>query len=437
MSGKTEAKEWSAAALEALAPEARQDLYAEAIRSGADARVLQELDLSALLLAMASEGLHAPPGSTPAQLRALLLHHRCKQTGLAWVRGILDVTPDGFGFLRSPTSDFAPSADDVYVTGNQLHHLGLRTGLSIEGPARPPRATEQFASLLRIESVAGRPFADHRTRIPFELRTPVLPTTPLRLAPAENDVQLRTIAALSPWAHGQRVLLEFDDDRIDRLDLLRRIALAVLAGDDQVVVRACLLDAAPEERATLANALPRGSVAAATFDEPPSRQIDVAELSLAAAVREAEASSRVVFLFDSLSALARAGRLDRPRSGRLVTADVQSHALVRKKRVFAAARNLEGGGSLTLIATLREGGHRTLDDDTAALFAQKANALCTFAAGAMDDLPDPKRTRTRGLDLVVADADRRRGEALRAALLAAAPHDRRELARAALATAPR
>jgi transcription termination factor Rho len=433
MSPKPQKPEFSAAVLETLPPEDRTELYEAVIRTGADTRLLQDLDLAGLTAALAGDGLEAPPGSPPALMRALLLHHRARQFGIGWVRGILDVTPDGFGFLRSSVADFAPSADDVYVTGNQLHHLGLRTGLLIEGPARPPRATEQFAALLRVETVAGRPFAEHRTRVPFELRTPVLPTTPLMLEPTVDDLPLRTMRALSPWGHGQRVLLDFGDERIDRLDLLRRVATAALRADPSICVRACLLDAAPEERTVFAAALPRGCVVAATFDEPPSRQIDVAELALAAAQREAEAGARVLFVFDSLSSLARAGQLDRPRSGRLATADMHCQALVRSKRLFAAARNLEGGGALTLLATLRSPNERVVDDETVRLFAQKANALVAFAAGDTDDLPDPARTRTRHEDLLTDGDERRAIERLRSQLRTAQPSERVAIAQRAIA----
>lgn len=413
--------EVSAAALEALGVGERQQRYATARAAGADTAALARLRLDELEAAAATAGIAAAAVADAGALRAALLHHRARAHGFFWASGVLELGADGFGFLRSAAADFRAGAEDVYVSGNQILHLGLRSGHFVEGPARCPRADEHLAALLRVEAVGGRPVGDHLRRAPFEARAAVMPHTELALELAAAPLAVRAIARLAPVARGARVLVAFDDPGVQRTRLLGAVAAAAAAADPDLVVHACLLDAAPEDRAAFAPWLGDGAVVA-DFDAPPTRQVDLAELCLARAQRVAEAGKHVLLVLDSLSALARVGREALPRGDHRAH-DGAHPAVQRVKRAFALARQLEGSGSLTLLASVRAPGERDLGDDLAALLLRKAGTAIVFA----DDgsaLPDPLATATHPHDLVLGADAALSLAALRARLAAVAPADR-------------
>ena len=413
----------SAAQLDAMSEPDRRELYERARAFGADTTQLQAAAAEDLRAAAEREGIALPPLCDPERLRAALLFARSRKLGIGMCRGVLEISPDGFGFLRSFATSFAPCADDVYVSGGQLSHLGLRNGSLVEGPMRPPRATEQFAALVRVESVNGRSQAERRELVPFESQAPVLPTEALRLQPDADDLALRAIARLAPVAHGHRVLVSAQEGNA-RSSLLARIAAAVRRADERTDVTLCLLDAEPSAVRELRAVADGCNVVAATFDEPPARQIQVAELALAAAERQAEAGARCVIVLDSLTALARAGQRERPRPGKLGPADIATHALVRCKRVFAAARQLDRGGSLSLVAAMDPASQFPIEHEAAATFANKGNATFVFESLDEGSLPCPTRTATRNEDLPHDRGARERLAAFRAQFQAASQQQR-------------
>ena len=413
----------TAAQLDAMSEPERRELYERARALGADTTQLQAASTEDLRAAAEREGIALPPLCDPERLRATLLFARSRKLGIGMCRGVLEVSPDGYGFLRSFATSFAACADDVYVSGGQLSHLGLRNGSLIEGPLRPPRATEQFAALVRVESVNGRSQDERRELVPFESQAPVLPTQILRLQPDADDLVLRAIARLAPVAYGHRVLLSAHEGNA-RSSLLARIAAAVRRADERTDVTLCLLDAEPSTVHELRAVADGCNVVAATFDEPPARLIQVAELAIAAAERQAEAGMRCVVVLDSLTALARAGQRERPRPGKLGPADVATHALIRCKRVFAAARQLDGGGSLTLVAAMNPDSEFPIEREAAATFANKGNAMVGFDSLDEGSLPCPARTATRSADLPLDRAGRERLAEFRAQFQAASHQQR-------------
>jgi transcription termination factor Rho len=251
----------------------------------------------------------------------------------------------------------------------------------------------------------------------------VLPTEALRLQPDADDLALRAIARLAPVAHGHRVLVSAQEGNA-RSSLLARIAAAVRRADERTDVTLCLLDAEPSAVRELRAVADGCNVVAATFDEPPARQIQVAELALAAAERQAEAGARCVIVLDSLTALARAGQRERPRPGKLGPADIATHALVRCKRVFAAARQLDRGGSLSLVAAMDPASQFPIEREAAATFANKGNATFVFESLDEGSLPCPTRTATRNEDLPPDRGARERLAAFRAQFQAASQQQR-------------
>ena len=426
MSGSRESNEWSSQRLDALPEPDRHSLYARARELGACAATLQRQSWAELRHAAALESLHTLPNASADQLRAALLFARARRVGIGLASGILDVSPDGFGFLRSQCANFAAGADDVYVSGGQLAHLGLRHGSFVEGPLRPPREGEQFASLLRVEHVDGLRLRDRQSRIPFEQQAPVLPTQPLLLAPAVDDLALRMIARLSPWAHGHRVLV-WAPEQTARALLLARMGTAMRGADSAIAITLCLLDAEPLAVDRARSILRTDDVLAATYDEAPSRQLQTAELALAAAERRAECGARSVLLIDSMDALARAGQREKPRPGRLGPHDIATHALQRQKRMFAAARQLDGGGSLTTVFTMSPRGDLPIEREAASMFRNKGNAAVAFDTLADGELPCPRQTRTRSEDLLLHRTEREEQDRMRTRIAAAEDGERRRV----------
>ena len=418
----------TAAQLEAMSNADRLALYERARACGADTTQLQAMSADELLAAAEREGVTLPPICDPERLRAALLFARSRKVGIGMCRGVLEVSPDGFGFLRSFAASFAPHADDIYVSGGQLSHLGLRNGSLVEGPMRAPREGEQFAALVRVETANGRTQAQRRALVPFESQHPVLPTELLRLEPGADDLALAAITQLAPIAHGHRVLVTAKEGNA-RASLLARLAAAARRASDRADVTECRLAAEPGAEREIRSIADGCNVVAAMFDEPPSRQIQVAELALAAAERQAESGARGIVVLDSLTALARAGQREKPRSGKLGPPDVATHALVRCKRVFAAARQLDRGGSLTLVAAMDPEGQFPIEREAAAMFANKGNATVVFESLDEESLPCAMRTATRNEDLPLDRDARQQLAAFRAQFAAACAQQRAAMLR--------
>ncbi|MEO0019035.1 MAG: transcription termination factor Rho [candidate division WOR-3 bacterium] len=266
------------------------------------------------------------------------------------VDGVLEILEEGFGFLRSPEYSYLPSSDDIYVSPSQIKRFGLRTGDTITGVARPPKNSERYFALLKIETVNGSPLTGERPRIPFDALTPLYPQERIHLeVPERNDLSMRVVDLFTPIGKGQRGLI-VSPPRAGKTVLLQKIANSITINHPEIKLIILLIDERPEEVTDMERSV-KAEVISSTFDEVPERHVQVADMVLEKAKRLVESKQDVVILLDSITRLARAHNLVVPHSGRTLSGGLDSNALQKPKKFFGSARNIEEGGSLTVIAT--------------------------------------------------------------------------------------
>ncbi len=266
--------------------------------------------------------------------------------------GVLEVLQDGFGFLRSPEENYLPGPDDIYISPSQVKRFGLRTGDTIEGEIRAPKDSERYFALLKVGSINGEAPEKIRHRINFDNLTPLYPDRKIKLElddPTKNDKVQRVMELTAPIGFGQRALI-VAPPRTGKTVMLQNIATSIAANHPDAYLIVLLIDERPEEVTDMARSV-RGEVVSSTFDEPASRHVQVAEMVMEKAKRLTEQKRDVIILLDSITRLARAYNTVVPSSGKVLTGGVDANALQRPKRFFGAARNIEQGGSLTIIAT--------------------------------------------------------------------------------------
>jgi len=266
--------------------------------------------------------------------------------------GVLEILQDGFGFLRSPESNYLAGPADIYVSPSQVRRFGLRTGDTVEGQIRAPKDGEQYFALLKVNTINFDSPENSRHRINFDNLTPLYPDQKINLEitdPTKKDLTTRVIDLISPLGKGQRALI-VAPPRTGKTMMLQNIAHAVAANHPEIYLIVLLIDERPEEVTDMDRSV-KGEVVSSTFDEPASRHVQVAEMVIAKAKRLVEHKKDVVILLDSITRLARAYNTVVPSSGKVLTGGVDANALQRPKRFFGAARNIEEGGSLTIIAT--------------------------------------------------------------------------------------
>ncbi|HRI46578.1 MAG: transcription termination factor Rho [Ignavibacteriaceae bacterium] len=278
-----------------------------------------------------------------------ILEAQTAKDGLSFSRGVLEVLPDGYGFLRSSDYNYLPSPDDIYVSPSQIKKFSLRTGDFVSGQVRPPKDGERFFALLRVEAVNGLDPAGIRERTLFDNLIPVYPTKRLTLESAPGEYSMRIMDLLSPIGKGQRGLI-VSPPKSGKTILLQKIANSITRNNPDVKLIILLIDERPEE-VTDMERMVKAEVISSTFDEPAERHVQVADMVIEKAKRMVEAKEDVVILLDSITRLARAHNIVVPHSGRILSGGIDSNALHKPKRFFGAARNTEDGGSLTIIAT--------------------------------------------------------------------------------------
>ncbi|MDD7200226.1 MAG: transcription termination factor Rho [Sphaerochaetaceae bacterium] len=283
------------------------------------------------------------------EILAEILKKHSAAGGVITGSGTLEVLPDGFGFLRSPNNSYLSGPEDIYVSPAQVKGLGLKTGDTVFGQVRTPRDGERFFAILRVLSVNGEDPVKARVRAPFESLTPLFPNERINLETPEEDVSLRIINMFSPIGKGQRLLITAPP-RTGKTVLMQKIANAITTNYPDIVLIVLLVDERPEEVTDMRRHV-KGEVIASTFDEQASRHVQVAEMVIEKAKRLVEYKKDVVILLDSITRLARAYNQTVPASGKILSGGVDSNALHKPKRFFGAARNIEEGGSLTIIAT--------------------------------------------------------------------------------------
>ncbi len=316
--------------------------------------VLQRMPHSELLDLAAAEGLSEYAGLPRQELVFRLLKSRMKANGLMYGEGTLEVLPDGFGFLRSPQSHYLACPDDIYVSPSQIRRFGLHTGSHVAGQIRPPKENERYFALLRIEAINATEPSKQKKRVPFDDLTPLHPDRRITIAggPEHDGLTGRVIDLLVPIGFGQRGLI-VSPPRAGKTRLMQQIARGVLRHDDLHVLF-LLVDERPEEVTEMQRqmASDRCEVISSTFDEPPERHIQVASMVIERAKRMVEAGRDVVIFLDSLTRLTRAYAADaESQTGRLMSGGLDAGTLQKPKSIFGAARRIEQGGSLTILAT--------------------------------------------------------------------------------------
>jgi transcription termination factor Rho len=281
-----------------------------------------------------------------------ILKERVKQNGLMYGEGTLEILPDGFGFLRSPDYNYLPCPDDIYISPSQIRRFGLRTGAVVAGQIRPPKENERYFALLRVEAINYQDPDLLTQKAVFDDLTPLHPTKRFKLETDPTEINTRVIDLITPIGKGQRSLI-VAPPRTGKTVLLQKLATAILKNHPECYVIVLLIDERPEEVTDMLRTVkgPRAEVVSSTFDEPTSRHVQVAEMVIEKAKRLVEYGVDVVIFLDSITRLARAYNTEVPSSGKILSGGVDANALHKPKRFFGAARNIEEGGSLTIVAT--------------------------------------------------------------------------------------
>ncbi|ODV12039.1 MAG: transcription termination factor Rho [Thiobacillus sp. SCN 64-317] len=313
---------------------------------------LKQKPITELLEIAAASGIDNANRFRKQELIFTILKTLAKRGESIYGDGVLEVLPDGFGFLRSPESSYLANTDDIYVSPSQIRRFNLHTGDKIEGEIRTPKDGERYSAMTKLDLINGEPPEASKNKILFENLTPLHPDKPLKLErdiKAEENITSRVIDIVAPIGKGQRGLL-VAPPKSGKTVMLQHIAHAITSNHPDVVLFVLLIDERPEEVTEMSRTV-RGEVVASPFDDPASRHVQVAEMVIERAKRLVEHKKDVVILLDSITRLARAYNTVQPASGKVLTGGVDANALQKPKRFFGAARNIEEGGSLTILAT--------------------------------------------------------------------------------------
>ncbi len=314
-----------------------------------DITALNKMTLSELSKTAKDMKIESFAGLRKQEIIAKILEAQAKENGLIYNEGVLEVLPDGFGFLRSTNYNYLPSQEDIYISPSQIKKFGLRKGDTVSGYVRPPKEGERFYALLQIKAVNKTDPEKVRERMYFDDLTPLYPCERLRLETSKDDNLTRIIDLVSPIGKGQRALINAAP-RTGKTVMLQKIANSITKNSPEVDLLVLLIDERPEEVTDMQRSV-KGEVVASTFDEPADRHVQVAEMVIEKAKRLVEHGRDVVILLDSITRLARAYNTITPASGRVLSGGIDATALQRPKRFFGAARKIEQGGSLTIIGT--------------------------------------------------------------------------------------
>jgi len=329
-------------------------------RKALDLSDLKEMNIQALN-AMARElNVEGAAGMKKHDLIFKILQSQTEKSGLLFAEGVLETLPDGYGFLRAPESNYLPGPDDIYVSPSQIRKFDLRTGDTVSGQVRPPKEGERYFALIKVEAINFEPPDVAKDKVLFDNLTPLYPSERIRLETAQDNLTARVLDMMTPLGKGQRGLI-VAAPRTGKTMILQNIANSIAVNHPEIALIVLLIDERPEEVTDMQRSV-KGEVVSSTFDEPATRHVQVAEMVIEKAKRLVEHKRDVVILLDSITRLARAYNSIVPPSGKVLSGGVDSNALQRPKRFFGAARNIEDGGSLTIIATaLVETGSR-MDD---------------------------------------------------------------------------
>jgi len=313
-----------------------------------DLNQLKEMSIGQLSTAAKGFGVENPAGMRRQDLIFSVLQHQTEAEGLIFGEGVLEVLPEGFGFLRAPEYNYLPGPDDIYVSPSQIRRFNLHTGDTVSGQIRPPKEGERYFALIKVEAINFEPPEVAMEKVHFDNLTPLYPEEWLKLE-VEDNMTSRVMDLVTPLGKGQRGLL-VAPPRTGKTMMLQAIANSITANDPEVTLIVLLIDERPEEVTDMERSV-AGEVISSTFDEPATRHVQVAEMVIEKAKRLVEHRRDVVILLDSITRLARAYNTVVPPSGKVLSGGVDSNALQKPKRFFGAARNIEEGGSLTIVGT--------------------------------------------------------------------------------------
>ena len=359
-----------------------------------------------------------------------ILEAKTEKDGLMFGQGVLEILPDGFGFLRAPTYNYLPGPDDIYVSPSQIRKFDMRTGDTISGQIRPPKDSERYFALLKVEAINFENPEKTKDKILFDNLTPLYPEERIRLeTPGGKDYSARVMDLMTPIGKGQRGLI-VAPPRTGKTMLLQSIANSISTNYPEIALIVLLIDERPEEVTDMERSV-NGEVISSTFDEPAQRHVQVAEMVIEKAKRLVEHKKDVVILLDSITRLARAYNAIVPPSGKVLSGGVDSNALQRPKRFFGAARNLEEGGSLTILATaLIDTGSR-MDDVIFEEFKGTGNLEIVLDRKLADKRTFPSidinKSGTRKEELLLPEEDLQRVWLLRKVLIPMGIHDTMDL----------
>ncbi|HEY6548206.1 MAG TPA: transcription termination factor Rho [Vicinamibacteria bacterium] len=394
-----------------------------------DLAELKEMSIQKLAAVAKSLDIPGAIAMKKQELVFQILRAQAEKEGLIFSEGVLEILPDGFGFLRAPEYCYLPGPDDIYVSPSQIRKFDLRTGDTISGQIRPPKEDERYFALIKVDAVNFEPPDHSKEKVFFDNLTPLYPQHRIRLETTTEILATRILALMTPLGKGQRALI-VAAPRTGKTMLLQAIANAITAHHPEVVLIVLLIDERPEEVTDMQRSV-HGEVISSTFDEPADRHVQVAEMVLEKAKRLVEHGKDVVILLDSITRLARAYNTVVPPSGKVLSGGVDSNALQRPKRFFGAARYVEEGGSLTIIASaLVETGSR-MDDVIFEEFKGTGNAEIVLDRKLSDKRVFPAidilKSGTRKEELLVPEAELNRVWVLRKVLSALSPVEAMEL----------
>ncbi len=335
--------------LEQEARELPNSSLSEVQQEGLHIGKLQKMTVPELHELTRQEGITEYTGLKKQELIFKLLKERASKDGLMYGEGVLEVLPDGFGFLRSPRYSYYPCPDDIYISPSQIRRFGIRTGAVVSGQIRPPKENERYFALLRVEAINYEEPDQLHNKATFDDLTPLYPELRLILECEPVGIENRIIDLVTPIGKGQRGLI-VAPPRTGKTIILQKIANSISKNNPEVDLIVLLIDERPEEVTDMERSV-KGEVISSTFDEPAARHVQVAEMVIEKAKRMVEYGRDVVILLDSITRLARAYNTEVPHSGRILSGGVDASALQKPKRFFGSARNIEEGGSLTIIAT--------------------------------------------------------------------------------------
>jgi transcription termination factor Rho len=372
------------------------------------------------------------PGASGLRKQGLIfkiLQAQSEKEGHIFAEGVLEILPDGYGFLRSPDYNYLPGPDDIYVSPSQIRKFDLKTGDTISGQVRPPHEGEKYFALVKIEAVNFESPDEARNKILFDNLTPLYPQERIKLETTRENASARVMDLLTPLGKGQRGLI-VSPPRAGKTMLLQNVANSITTNHPEVVLMVLLIDERPEEVTDMQRSV-KGEVISSTFDEPAARHVQVAEMVIEKAKRLVEHKRDVVILLDSITRLARAYNTIVPPSGKVLSGGVDSNALQRPKRFFGSARNIEEGGSLTIIATaLIDTGSR-MDDVIFEEFKGTGNSEIILERKLVDKRVFPaidiQRSGTRKEELLIPKEDLSRIWVLRKVLNPLSPVEAMEL----------